>query len=87
MNPPAPRTSVPRTSVATLRRLGPYVRPVRGRLLVAGAAALAATLAGLAIPLVIQAIVDGPVATGDRSRLVLLVGAVLALGVLEATLM
>ena len=51
MSPPTPRTSV-----ATLRRLGPYVRPVRGRLLVAGAAALAATLAGLAIPLVIQAL-------------------------------
>ena len=82
MNPPALRTSL-----ATLRRLGPYVRPVRGRLLVAGAAALAATLAGLAIPLVIQAIVDGPVATGDRSRLVLLVGGVLVLGLLEAALM
>ena len=82
MSPPTPRTSV-----ATLRRLGPYVRPVRGRLLVAGTSALAATLAGLAIPLVIQAIVDGPVATGDRSRLVLLVGGVLVLGLLEAALM
>ena len=82
MSPPTPRTSV-----ATLRRLGPYVRPVRGRLLVAGTSALAATLAGLVIPLVIQAIVDGPVATGDRSRLVLLVGGVLVLGLLEAALM
>ena len=82
MSPPTPRTSV-----ATLRRLGPYLRPVRGRLLVAGTSALAATLAGLAIPLVIQAIVDGPVATGDRSRLVLLVGGVLVLGLLEAALM
>lgn len=82
MSPPTPRTSV-----ATLRRLGPYVRPVRGRLLVAGTSALAATLAGLAIPLVIQAIVDGPVATGDRSRLVRLVGGVLVLGLLEAALM
>ena len=92
MSPPAPGTSTPRTSafrtsLATLLRLGPYVRPVRGRLLVAGAAALTATLAGLAIPLVIQAIVDGPVATGDRSRLVLLVGGVLVLGLLEAALM
>ena len=92
MSPPAPGTSTPRTSafrtsLATLLRLGPYVRPVRGRLLVAGAAALTATLAGLAIPLVIQAIVDGPVTTGDRSRLVLLVGAVLVLGLLEAALM
>ena len=82
MSPPTPRTSV-----ATLRRLGPYLRPVRGRLLVAGTSALAATLAGLAIPLVIQAIVDGPVATGDRSRLVRLVGGVLVLGLLEAALM
>ena len=97
MNPPTPHSPVSRTrvshpsafrtSLATLCRLGPYVRPFRGRLLVAGAAALAATLAGLVIPLVIQAIVDGPVATGDRTRLVLLVGGVLVLGLLEAALM
>jgi ATP-binding cassette subfamily B protein len=69
-----------------LRRLWPYIRPVRGRLLGSGAAALAAMLAGLGIPLLIQRIVDGPVAHRDRSGLVLLSLGVLALGALEAGL-
>jgi ATP-binding cassette, subfamily B, bacterial len=73
-------------SLAVLRRLGPYVRPVRGRLLGSGAAALGGMLAGLGIPLLIQRIVDGPVAHRDRSALVLLSLGVLALGVLEAGL-
>ncbi|MDQ3761298.1 MAG: ABC transporter ATP-binding protein/permease [Actinomycetota bacterium] len=74
------------TSLVVLRRLGPYVRPVRGRLLGSGAAALGAMLAGLGIPLLIQRIVDGPLATGDRRALVLLCAGVLALGLVEAGL-
>ncbi|MGH3906515.1 MAG: ABC transporter ATP-binding protein [Pseudonocardiaceae bacterium] len=73
-------------SLADLRRLLPYVRPVRGRLLGAGLAALGSMLAGLGIPLLIQRIVDGPVAEADRSGLVLLSVGVLTLGVLEAGL-
>jgi ATP-binding cassette subfamily B protein len=69
-----------------LRRLWPYLRPVLGRLLGSGAAALAAMLAGLSIPLLIQRIVDGPVAHHDRTGLVLLALGVLALGTLEAGL-
>jgi ATP-binding cassette subfamily B protein len=69
-----------------LRRLAPYVRPVRGRLLGSGAAALGSMLAGLGIPLLIQRIVDGPVAHQDRVALALLSLGVLALGVLEAGL-
>jgi ATP-binding cassette, subfamily B, bacterial len=79
MNPPQP-------SLAVLRRLAPYVRPVRGRLLGSGVAALGSMLAGLGIPLLIQRIVDGPVAHRDRSALVLLSLGVLALGGLEAGL-
>jgi ATP-binding cassette subfamily B protein len=63
-----------------LRRLAPYARPVRGRLLGSGAAALGAMLAGLCIPLMIQRIVDGPLAHRDRSSLLVLSLAVLALG-------
>jgi ATP-binding cassette, subfamily B, bacterial len=74
-------------SLVVLRRLWPYVRPVRGRLLSSGAAALASMLAGLGIPLLIQRIVDGPVAHRDRSALVLLSLGVLGLGALEAGLM
>ena len=72
--------------LAVLRRLWPYVRPVRGRLLGSAAAALGSMLAGLTIPLLIQRIVDGPIADGDRSALVLLSLGVLALGMLEAGL-
>ncbi|MGH3511358.1 MAG: ABC transporter ATP-binding protein [Pseudonocardiaceae bacterium] len=80
MSPP------PQSSLAVLRRLAPYARPVRGRLLGSGAAALGAMLAGLGIPLLIQRIVDGPLAHRDRSSLVLLSLVVLALGVVEAGL-
>ncbi len=80
MSPP------PQSSLAVLRRLAPYARPVRGRLLGSGAAALGAMLAGLGIPLLIQRIVDGPLAHRDRSSLLLLSLGVLALGVVEAGL-
>ena len=76
-----------RASLATLRRLAPYVRPHRLTLLAGGAAALAGTLAGLTIPLVTRAIVDGPIAHGDLTTLPWLVLGVLGLGVLEAVLM
>ena len=76
-----------RASLATLRRLAPYVRPHRLTLLAGGAAALAGTLAGLTIPLVTRAIVDGPIAHGELTTLPWLVLGVLGLGVLEAVLM
>ncbi|EWM14286.1 ABC transporter ATP-binding protein [Kutzneria sp. 744] len=75
-----------RSSFATLSRLWPYVRPVRLELLASLAAALGAMLAGLSIPLVIQQIIDGPVARGELSELPWLVGLVLVLGVAEAVL-
>jgi ATP-binding cassette subfamily B protein len=79
-------TPHPNPSLVVLRRLWPYLRPVRGRLLGSGAAALAAMLAGLGIPVLIQRIVDGPVAHRGRWGVVLLSVGVLALGVLEAGL-
>jgi ATP-binding cassette subfamily B protein len=75
-----------RPTLGALRRLTPYIRPHRAALLGSGAAALAATLAGLAIPLVTRAIVDGPIARGDLSVLPSLVLGVLAFGLLEAAL-
>ena len=69
-----------------LRRLLPYVRPHRAALIGSGVAALAATLAGLAIPLVTRVIVDGPVARGELGGLPWLVLGVLAFGALEAGL-
>ncbi len=76
-----------RATLGSLRRLSPYVRPHRGVLLAAGAAALGGSLAGLTIPLVTRAIVDGPIARGELGALPWLVLGVLALGLLEACLL
>ncbi len=81
-----PATGDQRPTLGALRRLTPYVRPHRAALLGSGVAALAATLAGLGIPLVTRAIVDGPIARGDLSVLPPLVLGVLAFGLVEAGL-
>ncbi|MFC5286982.1 ABC transporter ATP-binding protein [Actinokineospora guangxiensis] len=67
-------------------RLGPYLRPVRGRVIGSGAAVLVSMMCGLAIPLVIQRILDGPVAEGDAPGLLWPVVAVAVLGATEALL-
>ncbi|GHG56162.1 ABC transporter ATP-binding protein [Streptomyces griseocarneus] len=70
----------------SLARLWPYVRPVRGTLLVAALAAVLASCFGLVIPLALKWIVDGPVADRDPPG-VWLGGLVVALlGVAEAGL-
>ncbi|MBA8931024.1 ATP-binding cassette subfamily B protein [Kutzneria viridogrisea] len=71
----------------TLLRLWPYVKPVRWWLVGSAVAALLAMLAGLAIPLVIQRIIDGPVARGELASLPWLVAGMLLLGGVEAGLM
>lgn len=71
---------------AALRRLSPYLRPVRGRMIGSAAAVLGSMVCGLLIPLVLQRILDGPVATGDTSNLGWLIAAVGALGAGEALL-
>jgi ATP-binding cassette subfamily B protein len=67
-----------------LFRLRPYVRPVRKPLYGAAATTMLAMVCGLIIPLVMQRILDGPVATHRLSELPLLIGIVLALGLVEA---
>jgi ATP-binding cassette subfamily B protein len=76
-----------RATLGSLRRLAPYIRPHRRALVGSGLAALASTLAGLAIPLVTRAIVDGPIARAELAVLPWLVLGVVAFGVLEAGLM
>jgi ATP-binding cassette, subfamily B, bacterial len=78
--------ATPGATLAALNRLGPYVRPHRGAIIGSGVAALAATLAGLAIPLVTRAIVDGPIARGELGVLPWLVLGVVAFGLVEAGL-
>ncbi|MFI9719418.1 ABC transporter ATP-binding protein [Streptomyces sp. NPDC052396] len=75
-----------RSTVRSLLRLWPYVRPVRGRFLGAMAVATTASALGLVIPLTLKWIVDGPIADHDPSGVWLGGLALLLLGVLEAGL-
>ncbi|MFV2009660.1 ABC transporter ATP-binding protein [Micromonospora sp. LOL_027] len=75
-----------RRAVHNLWRLRRYLRPYLGQLGWLLAAAAAATGAGIAIPLVIAEVVDGPVAAGDPAGLLFLGGLALLLGVVEAVL-
>jgi len=61
-----------------------YLRPYIGQMTVMGIAALVTVGAELAIPLVSQRVIDGPLADGDSSGLWWLGGLALVLGVLEA---
>ncbi|MFC4061664.1 ABC transporter ATP-binding protein [Planomonospora corallina] len=63
-----------------------YLRPHSRRLALAWPAALAATGIAIAVPLITEKVVDGPVTRGDTAGLVALSLLVLALGVLEALL-
>src|SRR3954465_14492399 len=75
-----------RGRLSALRRLLPFARPYRGLILLTFGAALVATLAQLAVPLVTAAIVDGPLAHGDRDGLWPLLALALVFGIAEALL-
>ncbi|WP_329401835.1 ABC transporter ATP-binding protein [Streptomyces melanogenes] len=74
------------STVRTLLRLWPYVRPVRTRLFSAAFVAVLASCLGLLIPLVLKWIVDGPVSDGDPGGVWLGALVLLLLGVAEALL-
>ncbi|MET7373512.1 ABC transporter ATP-binding protein [Micromonospora arida] len=83
---PAARAAAGTHPVHNLWRLRPYLRPYAAEfawLLVAG---LAGTAAGIAVPLVVQRVVDGPVARHETAGLLQLGGLALLLGVVEAVL-
>jgi len=83
-NPTAPDAE--RGRLSALTRLWPFARPYRGLLALTFLAALLATLTQLVIPLVTQAVVDGPIARGDRAGLVPLLALAFGFGVAEAAL-
>jgi ATP-binding cassette subfamily B protein len=78
------------STFASVRRLYPFVRPALPRIVGGFLSALGASLAALAIPRVLQAMVEGPLAEGvaarDAGTLVGPVLLVLGLGVAEAGL-
>jgi ATP-binding cassette subfamily B protein len=80
---PAPTPARPSTARA-IARIWPYVQPYRWRLFGGMLAALGASVVALVIPYVLQALVDGPLASGDGSRIWPAGLGVLALGILEA---
>jgi ATP-binding cassette subfamily B protein len=73
-------------TVAVLARLRPYAREALPRIYGGMVVSLAASAVALAIPQVLQWMVDGPLADGDASQIWLAGGIVLILGVLEAVL-
>ncbi|WP_341717539.1 ABC transporter ATP-binding protein [Micromonospora sp. FIMYZ51] len=83
---PADPREVGRHPLGNLWRLRHYLRPHAvqfGWLMLAG---LAATAAGIAVPLVAQQVVDGPVARRDPAGLFQLAGLALLVGLVEAVL-
>ncbi|MFB8747383.1 ABC transporter ATP-binding protein [Streptomyces parvulus] len=83
---PAPDLAGHRSTVRSLLRLWPYVRPVRVRLATAACVAIAASCVGLVIPLVLKWMVDGPVADRDPGGVWLGALYLLLLGLAEALL-
>ncbi|AWW37448.1 ABC transporter ATP-binding protein [Streptomyces cadmiisoli] len=75
-----------RSTVRSLLRLWPYVRPVRARLFTAAFVAILASCVGLVIPLVLKWLVDGPVADRDPAGVWLGALYLLLLGLAEALL-
>lgn len=73
-----------RGTIRTIMRILPFVRPAMPRIGLGMLSALLAALVSLAIPLVLQSLVDGPLSTGDGSQIWPAALVVLALGVLEA---
>ncbi|MGN6409126.1 MAG: ABC transporter ATP-binding protein [Curtobacterium sp.] len=78
-----PSTDRPST-VRAIARIYPYVKPYQGRLIGGMLAAMGASLVALAIPYVLQWLVDGPLSSKDAAQIWPAGLGVLALGVLEA---
>lgn len=83
---PTPGVAAHAPAVASLRRLLPFARPALPPLIGSAVAATVAMMCGLAFPLVIQWVIDGPIAQQDVAGLWPLAGLLLALGVFEAGL-
>jgi ATP-binding cassette, subfamily B, bacterial len=73
-------------TVRTILRIMPFIRPALGRITLGMIAALLASLVSLAIPLVLQNLVDGPLSSGDGGQVLPAAIGVLVLGGLEAAL-
>ncbi len=55
---------------ANLRRVAPYFAPHRGRMWFVGLSAVVSISAGLSTPLIAKAVIDGPIARGDKGGII-----------------
>ncbi|HSP75031.1 MAG TPA: ABC transporter ATP-binding protein [Cryobacterium sp.] len=88
-SPPAGPDARPtgrKNTFRSLLRLYPYAKPALPRIYLGMVSALLAGLVALAIPQVLQRLVDGALSQGDPSQIWPAVAMVLALGVVEAIL-
>jgi len=80
----SPTTPEAGPRLGSLKRLWPYIRPYRGLVLLTLFGALGATLVQIAIPLITQDVIDGPIDDRDKAGLIPLGLLALAFGVAEA---
>lgn len=78
--------AAPSSVFRALSRLAPYVKPVAWRLVFGGVAALIGMIVALLVPIVIEAVIAGPVASGAVDAIIWGAVAVLALGLVEAAM-
>lgn len=69
-----------------LRRVAPYFAPHRGKMWFVGLSAIVSIAAGLTTPLLAKAVIDGPIADGDRAAILPWAVAAIVLGVVETGL-
>ena len=82
----SPAAPARQSAVQSLRGLLPFARPALPALIGSALTAMVAMLCGLAFPLVIQQIIDGPIAAHDLPALWPYAGLLLLLGFFEAAL-
>jgi ATP-binding cassette subfamily B protein len=64
----------------------PYLRPLRGRIALIIGCTLVSTAAYVAMPLVVKAVIDGPIADGDRASIVHWAMLAMGLAIVEMSL-
>ncbi|MGB3732496.1 ABC transporter ATP-binding protein [Microbacterium sp.] len=74
------------STFAALWRLKPFVKPIAWRLVGGALSALAAAVIALMVPIVLEQIISGPIASGDVLAIVAGAGIVLLLGLGEAAM-
>ncbi|MGN6125077.1 MAG: ABC transporter ATP-binding protein [Humibacter sp.] len=70
----------------SLARIYPYAKPAMPRIYLGMVAAIGASIVALLIPIVLQALVDGPIQDGDPTQVIPSALLVLVLGIAEAVL-